>query len=112
MEDCVFCKIASKKMPSTVVNETGRILVVKDTNPQAPTHLLVIPKTHYSTLLDCDDTSLLGEMIEAAKETAKKLGIAESGFRTVINTNAGGGQTVFHLHMHLLGGKPLTGRMG
>ncbi len=110
--DCVFCKIVSKKMPSTVVNETDRTVVVKDTNPQSPTHLLVIPKTHYSTLMDCDDSALLAEMLEAARDTAKKLGIDKHGFRIVINTNEGGGQTVFHLHMHLLGGRPLAGRMG
>jgi histidine triad (HIT) family protein len=110
--DCVFCKIATKKMPSTVVNETERTIVVKDINPQAPTHLLVIPRTHYSTLMDCDDSRLLSEMIEAAKDTAKKLGIDKNGFRIVINTNEGGGQTVFHLHMHLLGGRALAGRMG
>lgn len=110
--DCVFCKIVTKKMPSTVINETERTIVVKDINPQAPTHLLVIPKPHYSTLMDCDDGALLTEMLEAAKDTAKKLGIDKNGFRIVINTNEGGGQTVFHLHMHLLGGRALAGRMG
>lgn len=110
--DCVFCKIVSKKMPSTIVNESERTIVVKDINPQAPTHLLVIPRPHYSTLMDCDDGTLLAEMIEAAKDTAKKLGIDKQGFRIVINTNEGGGQTVFHLHMHLLGGRALAGRMG
>ncbi len=110
--DCVFCKIVTKKMPSTIVNETERAVVVKDINPQAPTHLLVIPRTHYSTLMDCDDGALLSEMLEAAKATAKKLGIDKDGFRIVINTNEGGGQTVFHLHMHLLGGRALAGRMG
>lgn len=112
MEDCIFCKIAAKKIKSAVVKETGRLVVIRDINPQAPTHLLIIPKEHYATILDCADRDLLGEMLQAAGETAKEIGVADSGFRTVVNTNDEGGQTVFHLHMHLLAGRPLTGRMG
>ncbi len=110
--DCIFCKIASKKIPSSIVLETGDLVVIKDISPQAPVHLLVIPKKHYSTLLECGDKVLLAGMFEAAKEAAVNAGVAESGFRTVVNTNEEGGQTVPHLHMHVLGGRQLTGRMG
>ncbi|MBI5643447.1 MAG: histidine triad nucleotide-binding protein [Deltaproteobacteria bacterium] len=110
--DCIFCKIASKKINSAIVLETEKLMVIKDVNPQSPVHLLVIPKKHYSTILDCDDTMLMAEMFEAAKEAARLSGVEKSGFRTVVNTNEEGGQTVFHLHMHILGGRPLTGRMG
>lgn len=110
--DCIFCKIASGKAPSTILYETDALVVINDLNPQAPAHMLVIPKKHYATLLECDDKELLGSIFEAAKAAAKKAGVAESGFRTVINTNEEGGQTVAHLHMHLLGGRQLTGRMG
>ncbi|MBI5344929.1 MAG: histidine triad nucleotide-binding protein [Deltaproteobacteria bacterium] len=110
--DCIFCKIAAKEIPSKTVLETENLVVIKDVNPQAPVHLLVLPKGHYPTLNDCGDKGLLGEMLRTAVEAAKKSGVHESGFRAVINTNDEGGQTVFHLHMHILGGRPLTGRMG
>lgn len=110
--ECVFCKIASGEMDSTVVHETERLIVIEDINPQAPTHLLIIPKTHYSTILECGDMDLLGEMVKTASDVSRRLGIDKSGFRTVINTNEEGGQTVYHLHMHLLAGRPLSGRMG
>ncbi|MEE9615190.1 MAG: histidine triad nucleotide-binding protein [Thermodesulfobacteriota bacterium] len=112
MEDCIFCKIGSGEIPSEKVRETERLFVIKDINPQAPTHLLVVPKKHYATLLDCDDPELLGEMLRVASEAAQEAGVAESGFRTVVNTNQEGGQVVFHLHMHVIGGKPLGGKMG
>lgn len=110
--DCIFCKIASGEIKSERVAETDNLMVIKDVNPQAPTHLLVIPKKHYKSLLECTDTGLYGEMLATAVDAAKKTGVAESGFRTIINTNEEGGQTVWHLHMHLLAGRPLTGRMG
>lgn len=109
---CVFCKIASKEMKSTVVRETDSIMVIKDINPQSPTHLLILPKKHYSSILDCPDKDLLAEMLVVAKEVAKEAGVDERGFRLVINTNEEGGQTVFHLHMHLMAGRSLMGRMG
>ncbi|MBI5469268.1 MAG: histidine triad nucleotide-binding protein [Deltaproteobacteria bacterium] len=109
---CVFCKIASKEMKSTVVHETDNLVVIKDINPQSPTHLLILPRKHYSTILECDDRDLLADMLMAAKEAAKKAGVDEKGFRLVINTNEEGGQTVFHLHMHLMAGRSLMGRMG
>jgi histidine triad (HIT) family protein len=110
--DCVFCKIVSKELPSTVVFETDGVVVIEDINPQASTHLLLIPRAHYPTLLECNDRDLLSELFTVAKEVAKKAGVDESGFRCVVNTNEEGGQTVFHLHMHLLAGRPLSGRMG
>ncbi|MBI1910737.1 MAG: histidine triad nucleotide-binding protein [Deltaproteobacteria bacterium] len=110
--DCIFCKIAQKKMNATVVHETQSIIAIKDIHPQAPTHLLIIPKKHYSTLLDCADRELLADMLEAAKTLAKDLGVDSKGFRTIINTNEEGGQTVFHLHMHFIAGRPLMGKMG
>ena len=112
MSDCIFCKIAQKKIPATIVRESDSVIVIKDISPQSPTHLLVIPKKHYSTLMDCEDTELLGELLQTAREVATELGLSERGFRTVINTNSEGGQTVFHLHMHFMAGRALTGKMG
>lgn len=111
--DCIFCKIAAGKMKADVVYETDDLVVINDISPQAPVHMLVIPKKHYATMLDCaDDTRLLGEMCAAAARAARGAGIGERGFRIAVNTNDEGGQTVFHLHMHVLGGRPLTGRLG
>ncbi|MBI5233348.1 MAG: histidine triad nucleotide-binding protein [Deltaproteobacteria bacterium] len=110
--DCIFCRIAKKEIPSTIVLETENLMVIKDMNPQSPVHLLIIPKTHYSTLLDCSDKMLLADMLVTANEAAKKTGVDKKGFRIIINTNEEGGQTVFHLHMHLMAGRPLSGMMG
>ncbi|MFQ5735989.1 MAG: histidine triad nucleotide-binding protein [Thermodesulfobacteriota bacterium] len=111
--DCIFCKIAAGKIPAEVVTENNDLIVIKDISPQAPVHLLVIPKEHHASILDCaDDRGLLGEMCAAAVEAAKKAGVDEKGFRIAINTNDEGGQTVSHLHMHVLGGRQLTGRLG
>jgi histidine triad (HIT) family protein len=110
--DCIFCSIAAGKIPAEVVHTTDRLVVVKDVNPQAPTHLLVIPKKHYRNIVECDDTSIFGEMISTAVDVAKEHGFVDAGFRTTINTNEEGGQTVWHLHMHLMAGRPMTGRMG
>lgn len=112
MSDCIFCRIGRKEVNSEIVLESDRLIVVKDINPQAPTHLLVIPKAHYETMMDCDDKDLLAEMLDTAKALARKLGVDKRGFRTVINTNEEGGQTVFHLHMHFMAGRSLLGRMG
>jgi len=109
---CIFCKIASGEISSTIVHETKSLIVIKDINPQAPTHLLIVPKKHYATVLECADRDLLADMLSAAAEVAKKTGVDEDGFRLVINTNEEGGQTVYHLHMHLMAGRLLTGRMG
>lgn len=107
MTDCLFCKMASGSIKPDVVYEDDRILAFNDINPQAPVHVLVIPKTHIATLNELNDTRLGGEILEVAAEIAKKLGISESGYRTVFNCNSHGGQAVYHLHLHLLGGRQL-----
>jgi Diadenosine tetraphosphate (Ap4A) hydrolase and other HIT family hydrolases len=108
--DCVFCKIAQGEIKADVVWEDEGVLAFRDLNPQAPVHLLVIPKRHIATLNDmtADDQSLIGALLFAAKEVASAEGIAEAGYRTVLNCNAAGGQSVFHVHLHLLGGRQLT----
>ena len=110
--DCIFCKIVEGAIPSPRIFESERLIVIEDINAQAPTHLLVIPKKHYRTILDCDDDLFMTEAMAAVRELSKKAEVDESGFRLVINTNEEGGQTVFHLHMHIIGGKQLTGQMG
>ncbi len=110
--DCIFCKIVNKEIPATVEYETENLIIINDLNPQAPVHLLVIPKVHFSTLLDCDDTELLGQLLDGVKEVARQKGFADEGFRTVINTNEGGGQSVFHLHIHLLAKKAFSESVG
>lgn len=110
--DCVFCKMAAGEIPVEPVYENDLVMVIRDINPQAPTHLLVVPKLHYRSLLDCEDPALPGEMLKAAALVATRDGFAEKGFRTVVNTNPDGGQTVWHLHMHVLAGRPLAGRLG
>ncbi len=110
--DCIFCKIAAGDIPSDIVHETDKLVVIKDLNPQSPTHLLLIPKKHYRSILDCDDKDLMAELFTVARDVAGDIGISEGGFRLVVNTNSEGGQTVFHLHMHLMGGKTLKGEMG
>jgi histidine triad (HIT) family protein len=107
MTDCLFCKMANGSIKPDVVYEDDRILAFNDINPQAPVHVLVIPKAHIATLNDLNDTRLGGEILEVAAEIAKKLGISESGYRTVFNCNNNGGQAVYHLHLHLLGGRQL-----
>jgi histidine triad (HIT) family protein len=110
--DCIFCKIAKKEIPSAIVTENDSLIAIKDVNPQTPSHILIMPKRHFSTILECNDKGLLGDMLSMATHAAEKLGVSEKGFRVVINTNKDGGQTVFHLHMHLLAGRPLSGMMG
>ncbi|MDJ0808294.1 MAG: histidine triad nucleotide-binding protein [Gammaproteobacteria bacterium] len=109
MTDCLFCKFVSGEIKPNVVYEDGDVLAFRDVNPQAPTHVLVIPKRHISTLndLQSDDAELIGKLYLAAKQVAEEEGIAEPGYRTLINCNAGAGQTVFHIHLHLLGGRPM-----
>jgi histidine triad (HIT) family protein len=107
MSDCLFCKIAAGEIPATVVKRQDGLLAFKDINPQAPTHLLVIPTQHISSLNDVTDPALLGAMLTFARDLAREAGISERGYRIVMNTNAGGGQTVFHLHAHLIGGRTM-----
>lgn len=108
--DCLFCKIAAGTIPSEKVYEDDHALAFRDLKPQAPTHVLVIPKEHLDSLNDASqsDEALLGHLLRLVPKIANQLGIAESGFRTVINTGSDGGQLVFHLHIHLLGGRSLT----
>ncbi len=110
MTDCLFCKIIDKEIPADVVYETEDILVFRDVDPVAPTHVLAIPKKHIATLneLDKSNAALIGSMYLAATEFAKQEGLDEQGYRTVINCGENAGQTVFHVHMHILGGRPLT----
>jgi histidine triad (HIT) family protein len=110
MTDCIFCKIISGDIPGDIIYQNNDVLAFRDLNPQAPTHVLVIPKKHISTINDIqtDDAELIGKMVLAAKQIAKDEGIDESGYRTVMNCNAGAGQTVFHIHLHVLGGRGMT----
>ncbi|MFA6167326.1 MAG: histidine triad nucleotide-binding protein [Gemmatimonadaceae bacterium] len=102
---CLFCRIVSKEIPATIVAEDAHCLAFRDINPQAPTHILVIPKEHVPSLNQMTDPALAGRVLAFARDLAAKEGIAERGYRVVINTNAEAGQTVFHLHAHLLGGR-------
>jgi histidine triad (HIT) family protein len=108
--DCLFCKIASGELPATLVLETERTIAFRDINPQAPIHVLVIPKRHYRDLADlaAADAELLAEMAGLAHEVALADGIAETGYRVVFNTGSNAGQTVEHAHAHVLGGRPMA----
>lgn len=105
--DCLFCKIAAGEIPAEIVSEGADWVAFRDINPQAPTHVLVISREHIATLNDVgpEKADLLGQLFLAAKQIAAAEGIAESGYRTVFNCNAGAGQSVFHIHVHLLGGR-------
>ncbi len=107
MNECLFCKMVSGDIPCEKVYENELILSFRDIDPKAPTHILIIPKKHIETLneINENDQDLLGELLLTAKKIAKDEGIDSSGYRTVFNCNADGGQTVFHIHMHLLGGR-------
>ena len=105
-EECIFCKIANGQIPCNFVYETEDVVAFDDLNPQAPIHTLIIPKQHYETLEDLNDKNLLANLLLAVKEVAKIKG-ATNGFRTVINTKKEAGQEVFHLHIHVLAGRPL-----
>ena len=109
-DGCLFCKFASGAIAPAVVLETPTVLAFKDINPQAPTHVLIIPKRHIATLNDllASDSMLMGELLLAAKQVAADLGLAEPGYRLAINCGAGAGQSVFHVHLHLLGGRKLS----
>ena len=107
MNECLFCKMVSGVIPCDKVHENEYVLAFRDIDPKAPTHILIIPKKHIETLneINENDQDLLGELLLMAKKIAKDEGIDASGYRTVFNCNADGGQTVFHIHMHLLGGR-------
>lgn len=110
MQDCIFCKIVAREIPVECLYEDDGIVAFRDANPQAPVHVLVIPKKHIASLLEIsdEDGALLTRMHSVIRRLAKELGIADAGFRTVINTRDNGGQTVHHLHFHLLGGRFMT----
>ncbi|MCU7880762.1 MAG: histidine triad nucleotide-binding protein [Candidatus Thiodiazotropha sp. (ex Lucinoma aequizonata)] len=110
MSDCLFCKFVSGEIQPNKVFEDDDLLAFRDINPQAPTHILIIPKRHISTLndLNSDDASLVGKLTLTAKNVAQAEGIDVAGYRTVINCNENAGQSVFHIHLHLLGGRPMA----
>ncbi len=107
--DCLFCKIANGDIPATLVHEDDRIVAFRDIHPQAPVHILLIPREHVASLdaVDADHEALLGRLFLVARDLARSEGMAEDGYRTVLNVGADGGQTVHHLHVHLLGGRSL-----
>lgn len=107
--NCLFCSIIDKQIPADIVYEDEHLLAFRDINPQAPQHLLVIPKRHIATVNEAEeaDAAILGRLSLAAAKLAKQLGFADTGYRTVMNCNEHGGQTVYHIHLHLLGGKAL-----
>jgi histidine triad (HIT) family protein len=107
-QSCIFCRIARGEIPAQMVMNNKDIAAFKDLNPQAPVHILIIPKKHIRSLDDAADPELLGRMLSLAAAIARQEKIARTGYRTVINTGADGGQSVDHLHIHLLGGRPMT----
>jgi len=109
MSDCLFCRIIRREIPASIVYEDDRVLAFNDINPQAPTHVLLVPKRHISSLNDLTpgDDSLVGELNRRAAAIAEERGISAGGYRTVFNTNRDAGQTVFHIHLHLLGGRSM-----
>ena len=111
--DCIFCRIINSEIQSDILYQDEEVIAIRDINPQAPTHLLVLPKSHIASLaqLGADQKPLLGHLVHVANELAKKEGISDKGYRLVINSGAEAGQEVPHLHLHLLGGRPL-GKMG
>jgi histidine triad (HIT) family protein len=110
MKDCLFCKIIRKEIPSKVVFENDQLFAIEDINPQAPMHLLILPKKHMATLLEIQevDHNLMGSAFTVANQLAKQRKLDQAGFRVVINCGEGAGQSVFHIHFHLLGGRPMN----
>jgi histidine triad (HIT) family protein len=113
-KDCIFCKIAAGKIPSSKVYEDRQVMAFRDIHPQAPVHILIIPRKHYAALNEMTDKeeALLGHMTLTARNIAAAQGVAQSGYRVTINCGPDGGQVVQHVHLHLLGGRNLTGEMG
>jgi histidine triad (HIT) family protein len=108
--DCLFCKIVSGDIPSSIVYRDEHLVAFKDINPQAPLHVLIVPRRHVATLNDLarEDDDLVGEMVRRAGAIARERGYADRGYRTVFNCNADAGQTVFHIHLHVLGGRVMS----
>ncbi|MGD7036541.1 histidine triad nucleotide-binding protein [Methylotuvimicrobium buryatense] len=107
MTDCLFCKMVSGEIKPDTVYEDDKVLAFRDIHPQAPVHILIIPKIHIATLNELDDAGLAGHLLLTASKLAAQEGLAEDGYRTVINCNEHGGQAVYHLHLHLLGGRSM-----
>ncbi len=114
MSDTIFSKIINKELPADIVHEDDEMIAFRDINPQAPVHVLIIPKLAIATVNDLaeEQATLIGKMVLAARDIAKAEGIADDGYRLVFNCNQHGGQVVFHLHLHLLGGRQLSGLAG
>ncbi len=108
MTTCLFCKMVAGDIKPDVVFEDDNVLAFRDINPQAPVHILIIPKRHIATLNDLDDATLAGQLLQTVPKLAKAEGLADDGYRTVINCNKNAGQEVYHLHLHLLGARKLT----
>jgi histidine triad (HIT) family protein len=110
LDDCLFCKIIAGQIPGAIVHRDDRLVAFKDINPQAPMHVLIVPRRHIASLneLKAEDDGLVGEMNRLAASLAIQNGVADSGYRTVFNCNADAGQTVFHIHLHVLGGRRLS----
>ena len=110
MSDCLFCKIIAGQIPGAIIHQDGTLVAFKDINPQAPLHVLIIPREHIASLNDLapHDDALVGSMVRCAASLAKQHGYDERGYRTVFNTNREAGQSVFHIHLHLLAGRALT----
>ncbi len=108
MNDCLFCKMVAGDIKPDVVFEDESVLAFRDINPQAPVHILIIPKVHITTLNDLDNTLLAGHLLKTAVSLAKQEGLSEDGYRTVFNCNKKGGQEVYHVHLHLLGGRQMV----
>lgn len=109
-QDCIFCKIVNKELPAKLIYEDEHIVAFPDIKPAAPVHVLVVPKRHIPSLMGtcCEDASLLGHIMTTIPKIAAQLGVDEDGFRTVVNTKDNGGQTVYHIHWHILGGRFMT----
>ncbi len=110
MTDCLFCKIRDGEIPADIVFESDDVLAFNDVNPQAPTHIIIIPKKHIATINDVedDDELIMGKLFSAAKKIAADKTVSDDGYRLVVNCNEKAGQTVFHIHMHLLAGRAMT----
>lgn len=110
MKDCLFCRIAAGEIESKIVAQGEAWLAIRDIDPRAPTHVLIIPREHVATTNDLapEHDALMGELVRAAAVIAERERIADSGYRLVLNCNRGAGQSVFHIHLHLLGGRPMT----
>ena len=110
MESCLFCRIAKREIPAKIAHEDDLVVAFHDINPQAPVHILICPRKHISTLneVSAEDTELLAHMFRIARKLAEESGVHQKGYRTVFNVNADAGQTVFHLHLHVIGGRKLS----